>query len=51
MLFKKQIEASGHGKVVAEVAEDIGYEHIAFLEDNAPEAIGKISELVKYKNQ
>lgn len=45
------IGAGGHGKVVAEVAEDIGYKHIAFLDDNAQEAIGKISEVEKYKNQ
>ena len=45
------IGAGGHGKVVAEGAEDIGYKHIAFLDDNAQEAIGKISELEKYKNQ
>lgn len=45
------IGAGGHRKVVAEVAEDIGYKHIAFLDDNAPEAIGKIFGLEKYKNQ
>ena len=45
------IGAGGHGKVVAEVAEDIGYDEIAFLDDNAPEAIGKISELEKFKEQ
>lgn len=45
------IGAGGHGKVVAEVAEEIGYEQIDFIDDNNPEAIGKISELEKYKNQ
>ena len=45
------IGAGGHGKVVAEVAADIGYEHIDFLDDTAQEAIGKVSELEKYKNQ
>lgn len=39
------IGAGGHGKVVAEVAADIGYEHIDFLDDTAQEAIGKVSEL------
>lgn len=45
------IGAGGHGKVVAEVAEDIGYEEIAFLDDNALEAIGKVSEIEKFKEQ
>lgn len=45
------IGAGGHGKVVAEVAAEIGYEHIDFLDDLAREAIGKVSELEKYKNQ
>lgn len=45
------IGAGGHGKVVAEIAKDIGYEHIAFLDDNAPEAIGKVSEIEKFKSQ
>ena len=38
------IGAGGHGKVVAEVAEDLGYE-VSFLDDNAPEAIGKIEDI------
>ena len=45
------IGAGGHGKVVAEIAENIGYEKIAFLDDNNPEAIGKISEIEKFKGQ
>lgn len=45
------IGAGGHGRVVAEIAEDIGYEEIAFLDDNSPEAIGKISEIEKFKEQ
>ena len=45
------IGAGGHGKVVAEVAKDIGYQNIAFLDDNTPEAIGKVSELEKFKEQ
>ena len=42
------IGAGGHGKVVAEVARDCGYEEIAFLDDNSNEAIGKISEMQKF---
>ena len=45
------IGAGGHGKVVAEIAENIGYEEIAFLDDNSLEAIGKISEIEKFKDQ
>ncbi len=41
------IGAGGHGKVVAEVARDCGYEEIAFMDDNSEEAIGKISEMEK----
>jgi sugar O-acyltransferase (sialic acid O-acetyltransferase NeuD family) len=39
--------AGGHGKVCGEIASDYGYE-IAFLDDNAPEAIGK---LVSYQEK
>lgn len=42
------IGAGGHGKVVAEIAEDLGYKKIDFLDDNAPEAIGKIEDIQKY---
>lgn len=45
------IGAGGHGKVVAEIAEDCGYEKIDFLDDNSPESIGKISDLEKFTNQ
>lgn len=45
------IGAGGHGKVVSEIAADIGYGEIAFLDDNSPEAIGKITELNKFRNQ
>ncbi len=44
------IGAGGHGKVVAEVARDCGYEEIAFLDDNSNEAIGKISEMQKFSS-
>lgn len=43
------IGAGGHGKVVAEIAEDIGYEQIAFLDDNVLDAIGKVSEFDDFK--
>lgn len=45
------IGAGGHGKVVAEVARDIGYEKIDFLDDNNPEAIGRISDIEKLSDQ
>jgi UDP-N-acetylbacillosamine N-acetyltransferase len=49
--------AGGHGKVVTEVAEDIGYDNIAFLDDNASDAtgrtkvIGKIDDFEKFTGQ
>lgn len=45
------IGAGGHGRVVAEVASDCGYDKIDYLDDNNPIAIGKIDELDKYVNQ
>lgn len=36
--------AGGHGKVVAEIAADCGYTKIDFLDDNSPDALGKIGE-------
>lgn len=49
--------AGGHGRVVQEVALSIRnqdgeamYEIVDFLDDNADGAIGKISELEKFKN-
>lgn len=38
------IGAGGHGRVVKEVAEALGYDKIAFLDDNSVEAIGKIAD-------
>lgn len=38
------IGAGGHGKVVKEVAEAVGYDKIAFLDDNSAEAVGKIAD-------
>ncbi len=43
--------AGGHGKVVAEVAADCGYETVAFLDDNYSEAIGKIDDMNKFLNK
>ncbi len=39
--------AGGHGHVVAETAEMLGYS-VSFLDDNSPEAVGRIDELEKY---
>ena len=39
------IGAGGHGKVIAEIASDLGYEKIDFLDDDNAEAIGKIDEV------
>jgi sugar O-acyltransferase (sialic acid O-acetyltransferase NeuD family) len=36
--------AGGHGQVVKEIAEACGYDTIAFLDDIAPNAIGKMNE-------
>ena len=44
------IGAGGHGKVVAEVTGECGYEEIAFLDDNSEEAVGKISEMEKFSS-
>ena len=38
------IGAGGHGKVVKEISEALGYARIAFLDDNCTEAIGKIAD-------
>lgn len=38
------IGAGGHGKVVKEIAEALGYTKIAFLDDNSTEAIGRIAD-------
>lgn len=44
------IGAGGHGKVIAEIANDCGFDEIAFLDDNSPYAIGKIEDIEKYKD-
>ena len=43
--------AGGHGKVVKEIAEALGYNKIAFLDDNSTEAIGKIADSKAFVNQ
>ena len=43
--------AGGHGKVVKEIAEALGYTNIAFLDDNSAEAIGKIADSKAFVNQ
>lgn len=45
------IGAEGHGKVVPEIAKDIGYQEIHFLDDNSSEAIGKISDIEKFTDR
>ena len=45
------VGAGGHGRVVAEVAQDCGYDQIVFLDDNSPEAIGKISEMDRFLSE
>lgn len=50
--------AGGHGRVVHEVAQSLFnidgtplYESVDFLDDNSVDAIGKIADLEKYKDQ
>lgn len=45
------VGAGGHGRVVAEVAQDCGYDEIAFLDDNSNLAIGKISDIKNFKDK
>ena len=42
------IGAGGHGRVVAEIAEDLGYERIGFLDDNSEAAIGKLEDMEQF---
>lgn len=42
------IGAGGHGQVVKEIAEACGHEIIDFLDDNSPNAVGKVNEM-RYK--
>ena len=50
------IGASGHGKVVADIAKKSGYESISFLDDNAAvtecdgyKVVGKVSDFINHK--
>ena len=45
------IGAGGHGKVLKEIAEALGYTNIAFLDDNSAEAIGTIADSKAFVNQ
>lgn len=46
------IGAGGHGKVVKEVAEALeSYQKINFVDDNSPEAVGKVSDLEKLRKE
>lgn len=44
------VGAGGHGRVVAEIAMACGYDAnaIAFLDDNSPDAVGKIEDMPLY---
>lgn len=43
------IGAGGHGQVVKEIAQDLGYERIDFIDDHNSHAIGKIKDLENFK--
>ena len=43
------IGAGGHGQVVKEIAQDLGYERIDFIDDHNSRAIGKIKDLENFK--
>ena len=43
------IGAGGHGQVVKEIAQDLGYERIDFIDDYNSQAIGKIKDLENFK--
>lgn len=45
------VGAGEHGQVVAEIAKDLDYKHIAFLDDNNPDVIGKIDEMENFCGQ
>lgn len=44
------IGAGEYGHLVKELAEDCGYEKLAFLDDNSPEAIGTVADAQKWKD-
>ena len=48
------IGASGHGRVVADIAELVGYKDIVFLDDAVVpgmDIVGKVSDFTKYKDE
>lgn len=45
------IGAGSHGKLVTEVAEACGYDNAVFLDDNNPAAIGKLSEIERFRDR
>jgi len=44
------IGAGEYGHLVMKLAEDCGYENIAFLDDNSSEAIGTVADATKWKD-
>ena len=44
------VGAGGYGQLVKEIAKLSGYKKIDFLDDNSDQAIGKVSEHMKYAN-
>lgn len=44
------IGAGEYGYLVKELAEDCGYEKIAFLDDNSPKAIGTVADALQWKD-
>ena len=44
------IGAGEYGHLVKELAEDCGYERIAFLDENSPEVIGRVADAAKWKD-
>jgi len=45
------IGAGQYGCLVKELAEDCGYEKVAFLDDNSSVAVGKVSDAVKFREE
>lgn len=45
------VGAGGHGQVVSEIARELGYDHIEFLDDNYKDAIGGLSDIEKYASE
>lgn len=45
------IGAGQYGHLVKELAEDCGYEKVAFLDDNSPVAIGRVADAVCFREE